>query len=383
MASFYWVGKTGNGNVNLASNWSLWATGGTSLPPEALTIPKYNDSVIFNGFTITTGTGGYPAGLYPIYGPSGNLNGLCGPSGNTAGQYLVSLTVNDSCGVPLGTTAVPFTVGAQNVTINTSANMGYIAPYFLSLKNNTGLTQLNSVVSIRSGKSVDFNIKGIARSIKLNNTTTIPSYATLILKDIELSDIFETISDSINSNNAYDQIYIYPSVTASTAAIRINGKGTVINIYKGFAWSEPSIYLNNYTSVSTDGPTLKFVAEGASGATGPTSTTRSYVKKLATYSTSKESPTIYVEHGVDIDTLNMNGGQIHFLQDLTNDGTIVQRGSFNSSNSRLSSRYGSVSLGVNGDFVVANNTDVVPDMKFDGPHDYYIISYSGYSGPGS
>jgi hypothetical protein len=378
MALFYWIGKTGNGNVNLAANWTLWgSSGGTALPPEAPTRPKYNDNITFSRFTLSGTT------VYPIFGPSGQLTGLCGPAGNTTAQYISQLKVEEICPVPLGTTSVPFTIGAGNVniTVPTSGGPGY--PYYLTLNDNSGVTQQNSNITIFSKKNQDFNIEGVISRIQVNNTQTQSSYANLYLRDLELTAQTDTISDFYSQQNSNDSIYVYPSTIASTGNISLIGKGIKLYIVKGFAWSEPTLTISNYSSNSLVGPKVYFLPEGASGASGPTTSTRTYIQKLNTFSQSKESPQIFVEHGVDIVEMNFNGGQINFNQEETSDVTIVQKGSFNAITSKITAINESVTIGSNGDFIVANSSGNIPEITMKGLYNYDItpISGAGYSGP--
>ncbi len=374
MALYYWVGKTANGNVNIPANWSLWgASGGqTALPPEALTIPKYNDNLAFGRYTVG-------ATSYPIFGPSGQLNGLCGPAGNTAGQYCPNITVYETCPVPLGTTAVYFKVGAGYIDIKVPSSGGPEYAYYLDLADNQGVTKPNADVRIFSKKLQDFNIKGYARSVATTNSTTAPSYANVYLRDIELSNPVSTVFNQ--GLNSFDNFYLYPSTSASTAQLYLNGRGTKAYIEKGWSWSEPTVTLQNTNTNQAEGPQVIFLAEGASGASGPGSTTRTYVKEMNLYSnSSKDYPRVDVYHGLDITTLNLDGGQINFAQSPTTDQAIVQKGSFVASKSRLTSTENTLNLGTNGIFYVANASGNIPEIIITGTTDYTITPGDGYSG---
>lgn len=379
MALFYWVGKTANGNVNVASNWSLWGSSGgqglTLPPPEASTIPKYLDSIAFTKYTI-----GATGLVYPIYGPSGQLNGLCGPSGNPTGQYINVITVYESCPVPLGTTAVYFKVGAGLVDIKVPSSGGPEYPYYLDLVDNQGVTKPNADVRIFSKKSQDYNIKGVGKSIATINSATVSSYANVYLRDLELSNPVYTITNY--GSNSFDNFYIYSSTSASTAQLVLNGRGTKAYIEKGWSWSEPSVSLQNYNTNQSEGPQLIFLPEGPSGPSGPGSTTRTYIKSLNLFSnSSKDYPRVDVYHGLDIDTLNINGGQINFAQDPTTDQAVVQKGSFVASKSRLTSAENTLNLGTNGVFYIANSSGNIPEIIITGISDYGINPLpDGYSG---
>ena len=374
MALFYWVGKTANGNVNIASNWSLWGSSGgqTALPPEALTIPKYNDNLGFVRYTVGLA-------VYPLFGPSGQLNGLCGPSGNTLGQYCQQITVYENCPVPLGTTSSYFKVGAGyiNITVPSSGGPGYA--YYLDLKDNQGVTKPNADVRIYSKKSHDFNIKGYANSVFTWNLTTAPSYANIYLRDLELAKPFYTVYNQ--GLNSFDNFYLYPSTSASTAQLYLDGRGTKAYIEKGWLWSEPTVTLKNTNTNQSEGPQVVFLAEGASGASGPGFTTRTYVKTLDLFSnSSKDYPRADVYHGIDIDNLILDGGQINFAQSPTTDQAIVQKGSFTASKSRLTSEENTLNLGTNGIFYVANASGSIPEIIITGTTDYGVVPADGYTG---
>ena len=377
MALFYWVGKTANGNVNIAANWSLWGScgGQTALPPEALTIPKYNDNLAFSRYGIgSTGI------VYPIYGPSGQLNGLCGPAGNTAGQYCPQITVYETCPVPLGTTSSYFKVGAGFIIISVPSSGGPEYAYYLDLKDNQGVTKPNADVRITSKKSHDFNIKGYANSIgTFNNPTTAPSYANIYLRNLELANPTSTVYNA--GLNSFDNFYLYSSTSASTAQVYLFGRGPKAYIEKGWLWSEPTITLRNTNTDQSEGPQVIFLPEGASGASGPGLTQRTYVKTFDLYSnSSKDYPRVDVYHGLDIDTLNIDGGQINFAQSPTTDQAIVQKGSFVASKSRLTSAENTLNLGTNGIFYVANASGNIPEIIITGTTDYGIVPADGYSG---
>ena len=376
MALFYWVGKTANGNVYIAANLSLWGScgGQTALPPEALTIPKYNDNLAFSRYGIgSTGI------VYPIFGPSGQLNGLCGPAGNTAGQYCPQITVYETCPVPLGTTSSYFKVGAGFISISVPSSGGPEYAYYLDLKDNQGVTKANADVRITSKKSHDFNIKGYANSVFTSNLTTVPSYANIHLRDIELAKPNYTVYNQ--GLNSFDNFYLYPSTSASTAQLYLDGKGPKAYIEKGWAWSEPTITIKNTNTNQSEGPQVIFLPEGASGASGPGFTTRTYVKTFDLYSnSSKDYPKVDVYHGLDIVTLNLDGGQINFAQSPTTDQAIVQQGSFVASKSRLTSAENTLNLGTNGTFYVANASGSIPEIIITGTTDYGIVPGDGYSG---
>ena len=257
MALFYWVGKTANGNVNIAANWSLWGScgGQTALPPEALTIPKYNDNLAFSRYGIgSTGI------VYPIYGPSGELNGLCGPAGNTSGQYCPNIIVYETCPVPLGTTSSYFKVGAGFINIVVPSSGGPEYAYYLDLKDNQGVTKPNADVRIYSKKQHDFNIKGYANSVFTSNLTTAPSYANVYLRDIELAKPNYTVYNQ--GLNSYDIFYLYKSTSATTAQLYLDGKGPKAYIEKGWAWSDPTITIKNTnTNMQIYGRRNKNIAE--------------------------------------------------------------------------------------------------------------------------
>ena len=374
MALYYWVGKTANGSVNIAANWSLWgASGGqTALPPEALTIPKYNDNLAFGRYTVGLT-------IYPLFGPSGQLNGLCGPSGNTAAQYCPYITVYETCPVPLGTTNAYFKVGAGYIDIRVPSSGGPEYAYYLDLVDNQGVTKPNADVRIFSKKSQDFNIKGYGRSIAAYNSSNIASYANIYLRDLELSSSSYTVFNQ--GLNSFDNFYLYPSTSASTAQLYLNGKGSKAYIEKGWSWSEPTVTLQNTNTNQSEGPQIIFLSEGPSGSSGPGSTSRTYVKEMNLYSnSSKEYPKVDVYHGLDIDTLNLDGGQVNFAQEPTTDQAIVQKGSFVASKSRLTSAYNTVNLGTNGIFYIANAGGNIPEIIIVGTTDYGIVPGDGYSG---
>lgn len=374
MALYYWVGKTGNGNVNIAANWSLWGptASGISLPPESLTIPKYNDSLSFTRYTVG-------ATSYPIFGPSGQLNGLCGPAGNTTAQYISQITVYENCPVPLGTTNAYFKVGAGYIDIKVPTSGGPEYAYYLDLTDNQGVTKPNADVRIFSKKSHDFNIKGYGRSIAAYNSSNISSYANIYLRNIELSNPIYTIYNQ--GLNSFDNFYLYPSTSASTAQLYLNGRGSKAYIEKGWSWSEPTVTLQNTNTNQLEGPMVIFVSEGASGASGPATISRTYLKELNLYSnSSKEYPKVDVYHGIDITTLNLDGGQINFAQEQTTDQAIVQKGSFVASKSRLTSVENTLNLGTNGTFYVANASGSIPEIIITGTTDYSITPADGYSG---
>lgn len=374
MAIFYWVGKTANGNVNIAANWSLWgASGGqTALPPEAFTIPKYNDNLAFGRYTVGLT-------VYPLFGPSGQLNGLCGPGGNTLGQYCPNISVYETCPVPLGTTSSYFKIGAGfiDIVVPSSGGPGYA--YYLDLVDNQGVTKPNADVRIYSKKSHDFNIKGYANSVFTWNLTTAPSYANIYLRDLELAKPNYTVYNQ--GLNSFDNFYLYPSTSASTAQLVLDGKGPKAYIEKGWLWSEPTITIKNTNTNQSEGPQVIFLPEGASGASGPGLTQRTYVKTFDLYSnSSKDYPKVDVYHGLDIDTLNLDGGQINFAQSPTTDQAIVQKGSFVASKSRLTSAENTLNLGTNGIFYVANASGSIPEIIITGVTDYGIVPADGYSG---
>jgi hypothetical protein len=378
MALFYWIGKTGNGNVNLTSNWTLWgSSGGTALPPEALTRPKYNDSITFSRFTLSGTT------VYPIFGPSGQLTGLCGPAGNTTAQYISQLKVDEVCPVPLGTTSVPFTIGAGNVniTVPTSGGPGY--PYYLTLNDNSGVTQQDSIVTVFSKKTHEFYINGVVSKIQINNTQTSPSAGVFYLENLELTSSTNTITDINSQLNSFDKIFVYPSTITGTARIALGGKSTEFFIKKGFAINDGSLALVNYTSNPSHGPRVYFYEEGPTGASGPASTTRTFIKELSTTSQFKDAPVINVNHGVDIVDLNLSGGQINFNQEETSDVTIVQKGLFNTLNTKMTSINASVTIGSNGDFIVSNTSGNIPEITMKGLYNYDMtpISGVGFCGP--
>ena len=94
MPVYYWLGKTANGDVNKKENWTRWAPNpieqpNGQLPASANNIPKYGDEIYFGRYNLPGGT------YYPIFGPIGQLNGLCGPDGATALQWLRKVIYNE------------------------------------------------------------------------------------------------------------------------------------------------------------------------------------------------------------------------------------------------------------------------------------------------
>lgn len=102
----------------------MWT--GSGFPPGATSIPKYGDSIIFTVFQningITLNIPQIPSDIYyqpsviaPIFSPRGQLNGICGPAGATALQWIEMMDVLANCPVPIGVTGNPFTLRAENV----------------------------------------------------------------------------------------------------------------------------------------------------------------------------------------------------------------------------------------------------------------------------
>ena len=380
MALYYWLGQTGNGNVNLAANWSLWGpTGATAtLPPSSSTIPKYNDSVKFSKYTIGA------TGLYfPIFGPSGQLNGLCGPAGNTAAQFLLSVQVDDDCPVALGSSASYFKFRTQSLKLNVgTAGIGSTLPSYIDLLSGDGVTQANTTITVFAKKEYDYYIKGVADRIYITNTAAIPSYSRLYLANLELTAAAWTITDVPSPNyNSYDKIYLYPTTSASTAAIKLYGKGIELHVQKGFSWSEGEVYLyaDNTGSV---GPQMFFDVEtiGSTASGGPTSSSRTYMKYLYTYGATKIFPKVFVNHGVDFVYLDHNGGVVNFNQEPTDDTCVVQKGQINAAYAKITSPYGTVNLGSNGGIIVQNTAQNTPDIVLGNISNYVISPVLGYTG---
>lgn len=386
MALYYWLGVTGNGNVNLAANWTLWGptASGATLPQASNTIPKYNDSIRFSKYTIGSS-------IYPILGPSGQLNGLCGPAGNTTGQWLNTITVDDDCPVPLGSSASYFKVCAQLVQLNTGTNsavgFGPQSPTYLDLVSGAGVTKPNATVSAFIKRPYEYYIKGVASRLLIGNTTSVPSRGIFYLNDMEFTAVATTstpwaITDEGSvGKNSYDVLYLTPTTTHALANLHLIGKGIVCHIQKGYSTSDSEIFLQSYHANPNEGPTIYFDAEGYTGASGPTSISRSYVSRLTVKSTSNLSPKVYVTHGTDIVHLEQDGGTIYFDQTPTTDTTNVQRGSFTSSLSKIVSTYGTVNFGTNGVFHVINDTvDTVPNISLGGVSSYTLTPIEGYTG---
>lgn len=380
MALYYWLGQTGNGNVNLAANWSLWGpTGATAtIPPSSSTIPKYNDSVRFSKYTIGA------TGLYlPIYGPSGQLNGLCGPAGNTAAQFLLSVQIDENCPVPIGTTASYFKFRTQSLNLNVGGpGVGPTPPSYIDLLSGSGVTQANTTINVFAKRDYSYYIKGVADKIFITNSASAASYSRLYLADLELTATAWTITDVASPNyNSYDKIYVYPTTTASAAAIKLYGKGVELHIEKGFSWSDGEIYLYADASGSV-GPQLFFDVEtiGSTASGGPTSSSRTYMKYLYTYSATKNFPKVFVNHGVDFVYLDHNGGVVNFNQEPTNDTCVVQKGQVNAAYAKITSPNGTVNLGSNGGIVVQNTAQNTPDIVLGNISNYVISPVSGYTG---
>lgn len=386
MALYYWLGVTGNGNVNLATNWTLWGptASGVTLPQAANTIPKYNDSVRFSKYTIGSL-------IYPILGPSGQLNGLCGPAGNTAGQWLNTITVDDDCPVPLGTTASYFKVCAQLLQLNTGTNsavgFGPQYPSYIDLVSGAGVTKSDATVAAFAKRSYQYYIKGVASKLLIGNSTSVASRGIFYLTDMEFTALSTisapwAITDATSvGKNSYDVLYLTPTTTHPLANLHLVGKGIVCHIAKGYSTSDAQIYASAFHGDTNLGPTIYFDAEGYSGASGPTDSSRSYVTRLTTDSTSSASPKIYVSHGTDIVYLDQNGGTIYFDQTPTTDTTNVQRGSFTSSLSRITSSNGTVNFGTNGTFYVINDVgDTAPNISLGYVSSYTLGPIEGYTG---
>lgn len=387
MALFYWLGTTGNGNVNLAANWTLWppttATGGSTgsgaLPPAASSIPKYGDSIRFSKYTITGPTS---SSIYPVLGPSGQLNGLCGPAGATALQWLMKITVDDNCPVPLGTTAVYFKVRAEfvslNIGTNSSVGNGPQYPTYLDLISGAGATKADATITAYVKRDYTCYIKGEASKLHLQTNPSIPSAGTYVLYGLGLSDQNYGMTDVYGALNTTDKIYI-DSTTTTGGGIVLNGKATKLYIAKGYSTVDGLLSVSSYSA--GEGPSVYFTVEGASGATGQTEYSRSNIK-LSTYSgqNSKLAPKVYVEHGVDFTRIDQNGGTIEFNQTPTDDSTIVSRGSFNASNSKIVAPYMMVNLGAAEGLYIQNAGGYTPDIVMTGVSQYIISPTSGYSG---
>jgi hypothetical protein len=389
MALYYWLGQTGNGNVNLAANWSLWGptASSQSLPPSSPTIPKYNDSIKFSKYTIGS-TGLY----YPIFGPSGQLNGLCGPVGNTTGQWLNTVTVDDDCPVPLGSAEFYFKFCAGLVQLNTGTNpavgFGPQAPSYIDLVAGTGVTKPDATVTGYAKRVYEYNIKGVASKFLILNNTSVPSRGIYYFNDIDFTGVGTistpwAITDASSvGKNSYDVIYLNSTTTHTLGNLHLVGKGTVCHIGKGYNTSDSQIYLSAFHANAEEGPTVYFDAEGASGASGPTNTTRSYVSKLTLESSRINTPRVFIAHGTDIVHLNQLGGTINFNQTPTTDTTNVQRGAFDASVSKIRSLHGTVNLGTNGTFHVINDPyfDTAPNISLGYVSSYTLAPVEGYTG---
>ena len=387
MALYYWLGRTGNGNVNLAANWTLWppitATGGSTgsgaLPPSANNIPKYGDNIRFSKYTITGPTS---SSIFPVFGPSGQLNGLCGPAGATALQWLSQITVDDNCPVPLGTTAVYFEVRAEYVNLgvgtNSSVGNGPQYPTYLDLISGAGATKPDATVTAYVKRDYTCYIKGEASTLQLQTNPSVPSAGTFILYNLALSSAGYGIVDYFGALNTTDKIYI-DSTTTTGGGILLNGKATKLYISKGYSTVDGLLHLASYSA--SEGPSVYFLVEQASGATGQTEFSRSTVK-LTTYSgqNGKLTPKVFVEHGVDFTRIDQNGGTIEFNQTPTADSTVVTRGSFNAANSKIVAPYAMVNLGAAEGIVVQNMGSYMPDITITGIASYVISPSTGYSG---
>jgi hypothetical protein len=348
MALYYWLGITANGNVNTSSNWTLWGPQSATayMPPAASTIPKYGDSVIFTKF------GPYQYGFNTIYGPSGQLNGLCGPAGATTLQWLSSIMVKDICPVPLGTTSVPFTVRAENITLNVgytnSSIIGY--PTNLTLLSGSGATKPDASIAIFAKQQYQYNIRGQASSINIINNTEYTSRSYLNLTGLTLSGLSGGISilDQTTARNSADIINITPTTIFSNVnnLIKIAGYGTQLAIDKG-STIPGTLQIIGYSS--TNGASVRFVVEGACGSSGASSNSRTRVYRLVSDSSvySKIYPQIYVSHPVDFDRLDQQGGVVNFDQDITDalvDASTVKTGYFYPESSKIISNNGTVEV---------------------------------------
>lgn len=377
MALYYWLGQTANGNVNLAANWTLWSplsvTGGNAgfLPPAAPTIPKYGDNIRFSRYSGITGA--TFSAIYPLFAPSGQLNGLCGPAGATLVQWISTITVDDNCPVPLGHTASYFKVRAESIILSTGTNtavgFGPQYPTYLDLLGGTGATKADASLTIFAKRDYTYYIKGNAKTIALANNNAFQSRATLQLEGLSMSGV---LTDSTVATNGFDTIYIDDS-TRIGGGIFLTGKGSRMYVAKGYNSRNGVINLTGYSN--TEGPIVYFRAEGATGFSGPESTTKTSCA-LVTYSTNKNYPKIYVNHGVDFLSIAQNGGLIEFLQPPTIDITTVYSGSFNASNSKIIAPYNTLNFGSTSGILVQNEDGDVPDITITGVSSYLLTPWS-------
>jgi hypothetical protein len=335
------------------------------MPPAGITLPGAFDDIIFDRFVLNNGQ------VYPVYAPGGTMAAT-----SSDGQVFINTTYNENCPVGLGTTGSYFTFRSINTSIKKGLT-GNTNPSYINFVTGDGVTLYsNAVVSLTSGITSSYYIKG-----RVDSFATLAAYYSPAYYNSFAQVYAENLTIAIAQFASLDTINLYPT---SIITGRLTHNDGSVNIQRPFGITceyNISGIINPSINVMQK-PVLNLIADVVTGATGA-STARTKFESLkmsssqANWDNPVSTPVVNVYHTCGITYLSQRSGEINFMVPYGVTATVESGEFIVGYGSKITSNASNVFFGNggNGQEFVIDNLDQpytkIPNINLVGAYDIY------------